>query len=80
MTLPNRCCVIACERRPIVSKSPPAAGEIRLAKSASASEGFARLSRTAAGLVERDFATSDGNGNELNSATKLTKPTYQTKK
>ena len=56
------------------------AGEIRLAKSASASEGFARLSRTAAGLVERDFATSDGNGNELNSATKLTKPTYQTKK
>src|SRR5947208_9416447 len=77
MTLPNRCCVSACERRPIASRNSPAAGEIRLAKSASASEDFARLSRTAAGLAARDFATSDGNGSELNSTTKLTKPTYQ---
>ena len=43
MTLPNRCNVIACERRPICSSNSEAAGEIKLAKSASDATDFFQI-------------------------------------
>ena len=56
----------------IMGLMPTAAGEIRFAKSASDNFDLARLSRTAPAPAVSDFFTSDGSGNELNSATKLT--------
>ena len=73
MTLPKRCCVIVCERRPMCSNSSAAAGEIKFAKSASDGLDFTRLSRAAAAPAFCERFTSDSSGKELNSATKLTK-------
>ena len=72
MVLPKRCCVIACERRAIASNCPPAAGELNCAKSSSVSDDFANDSRTAPGTAPSERFTSEDNGKELNSATKLT--------
>src|SRR5271156_3513374 len=72
MTLPKRCCVSFCARAEIGSSNPVAAGEIRLAKSFKDSLLFARLSRTACGEVASEPRTSEANGRELNSVTKLT--------
>src|SRR5690242_12746438 len=77
MTLPKRCFVIACERRPMCSRSSAAAGEIRVAKSASDNFDFAMLSRTEPASASRDRFTSAGSGSELNSETKLTQTSYQ---
>ena len=75
ITLPKRCCVNRCDRTEMGSSISPAAGEIRLAKSASVNLLFARLSWTARGLAPSELLTSEGSGNELNSVTKLTEPT-----
>jgi len=72
MVLPKRCCVIVCALRPIVSSNSPAAGEINAAKSASEGLDLTTASRAADGVVATDFLTNAVNGNELNSATKLT--------
>src|SRR5664280_1401705 len=77
MTLPKRCFVIAWERRPMCSRNSEAAGEISVAKSASDNFDFAMLSRTEPAPASSDRFTSDGNGNELNSETKLTQTSYQ---
>src|SRR5262245_46804189 len=72
MTLPKRCCVSACERRPIVSKNSPAAGEINCAKSPSVNDVLARLARAEVGLVASERSTIAAAAKELNSETKLT--------
>jgi hypothetical protein len=54
------------------SRKSEAAGEIRVAKSASDNFDFAMLPRTEPALASSDRFTSDGSGNELNSETKLT--------
>src|SRR5208282_217071 len=77
MTLPKRCLVIACERRPMCSRNSEAAGEISMAKSASDNFDLAMLSRTEPAPASSDRFTSDWSGNELNSETKLTQTSYQ---
>jgi len=57
------------------SRNSEAAGEIRVAKSASDNFDFARLSRIEWLPASSDRFTSDGSGNELNSETKLTQTT-----
>jgi hypothetical protein len=59
------------------SSNSDAAGEIRVAKSANDNFDFAMLSRTEWLPASSDRFTSDGNGNELNSETKLTQTSYQ---
>ena len=72
MTLPKRCCVRACERRPISSSNSPPAGEIRRAKSANDNLDLAKASRTAGAPAAEDWRVSEASGSALNSATKLT--------
>jgi hypothetical protein len=57
------------------SSSSTASGEIKCAKSASDNFVFAMLSRTAWTPAVCERFTSDSNGKDLNSATKLTTPT-----
>ena len=73
MTLPKRCCVNWCERKDSMSRNSEAAGEIKCAKSARDSLCLDKLSRTAAVPTVSDFRTNEDTGNELNSATKLTR-------
>ena len=61
----------------MVSSNSAAAGEIKVAKSASDNFDLARLSLTESLPASSDRFTSDGNGNELNSETKLTQTSYQ---
>src|ERR1035437_2378540 len=77
MVLPNRCCLIVCALRPIVSSSSPAAGEISVAKSAREILDLPSVSCAATEPVATDFLTSASSGRELNSATKLTAALYQ---
>src|SRR5688572_2760103 len=77
MTLPKRCRVSCCERRLIISRCSPAAGEMSAAKSVSVGDDLATASRAAAELVANDWFTSAASGNELNAETKLTRRAYQ---
>ena len=77
MTLPNRCCVSACERRPSGSNNSPAAGEISSAKSAGVSRDLASASRTLAVVADKERFSKASDGSALNSATKLMELPYQ---
>ena len=77
MTLPNRCCVSACERRPSGSNNSPAAGEINSAKQAGVSRDLANASRTSAVVADKERFSKASNGSALNSATKLMELPYQ---
>src|SRR6185295_4106476 len=80
MILPKRCCVSACERRPMSSSISVAAGEIKCAKSASDDFVLAKLSRAAVVFAAAERRTRSSTGRALNSATKLTKKAYQARK
>src|SRR5882724_2626095 len=75
MTLPKRCCVRVCARRPIGSNNSLAAGEIKAAKSASDIWDLPNTSRAAALPVVSERFSKAASGRELNSETKLTTQT-----
>lgn len=73
-TLPKRRRVNCRDRPESSAKKPEAAGEINAAKSFNDNLLFARLLRTCAGVATSERPTNCSADNELNSATKLTKP------
>ena len=72
MTFPNRCCVTCRARWPSGSRSSPAAGEIRAAKSTSESRLLSSALLTFGRVAERARSTSPGASRVLNSVAKLT--------
>jgi len=79
MTLPNRCCVNCRDRRQSSSSNSPAAGEIRWAKSVRETGDSSRLCRATPLVVESERFNQEVSGSLLNSATKLTFETYQSR-